>query len=109
MCGSLPPETKRRKTSGRLAVVGRTGMSLPTRCHLNDPKNNQTNPEIDSQSQVVLKLSVPDGRRKVGDDQRVEGVPRQHGDQRMDEVSHSRFRHRTDLWRAVEISYALAC
>lgn len=76
---------------------------------LDNAKDNQAKPEIYGQSYIVLERGMLDGRREVRDEQRVNRIPRQHGNQGMNEVTHCRFRHRTYLPRAVESSCQPAC
>jgi hypothetical protein len=62
-----------------------------------DSEGHQAEPEVHNQPQVSFSWVMLRGWGHVGHKEKINRVPRQHGDQGMDEVAHTLLRHRANL------------
>jgi hypothetical protein len=69
--------------------------SSASRNRLEDSENYQAKPEINRQSDVNVTRHVPRSWRQVRNEDKVNRVPRQNGDQSLNEISHCGFGHRS--------------
>src|SRR2546426_6902544 len=69
--------------------------SSASRDRLENSENYQTEPEINHQSRVNVTRHVPRSRRQIRNQDKVNGISRQNGDQSLNEISHCGFGHRS--------------
>jgi hypothetical protein len=82
------------KALSRLPFVESGFPSSASRNSLEDSKNHKAKPEIDRQSSVDMIRQVPRSGRQVRNQDKVNRISRQNGDQSLDEISHRGFGHR---------------